>query len=241
MPVREPLSVAVIARDEQRNLARCLGSVAWAEEIVVVDGGSKDATAEIARRHGARVVFRPWTGFVAQKNFALDQVGQAWVLSLDADEWLSSESSEEVREVLSDPRADAYAFNRLNAFCGAFLQRTWSPDWQVRLFRRGCGRFEGGHVHESFVPRPGTRVARLERRMPHLAYRSLGEYVERMNRYTDLAARSLVERGTGVSAWRMILDPPAAFLKSFVLRGGMRDGTRGFLASAGSSFQVLLK
>ena len=237
---REPLSVAVITRDEERNLARCLASVAWAEEILVVDSGSTDATATIAARYGARFLVREWSGYVEQKNFALDQVHHAWVLSLDADEWLSAEAAEEIRQVLHRPRAEAYALSRLTSFSGAFVRHVWRPDWQVRLLLRERGRFAGGRVHESLRMTPGARIERLRHPLLHLGYRSIADYVRRMNRYTDLAAADLKERGR--LPWlRLLLSPPATFLKLYVWKRGFLDGVRGLTVSAGSAFYVLLK
>jgi glycosyltransferase involved in cell wall biosynthesis len=241
MKQRPSLSVVIITLDEEKNLERCLRSVSWAEEIVVVDAGSSDRTVEIARRHGARVIEQPWLGYAGQKNLGLERATRDWVLCLDADEWLTAEGAEEMRAALVRPRARAFAVNRLTAFSGAFLRRAWSPDWQVRLFRRECGRFGGGLVHESVVLAPSTEVERLRCRLPHLGYRSLAGYVERMNRYTDLAAETLDAERRPVPWVRMLVSPPATFLKLFVLKGGFLDGVRGLVVSAGSAYYVLLK
>lgn len=241
MSRREPLSVTVITLNEERELGRCLDSVTWAEEIVVVDSGSTDRTREIARACGARVVHRDWTSYLDQKNHAIDLARHRWILSLDADEWLTPEGAAEVRAVLANPRAAGYAFNRRSSFCGAFLERAWNPDWQLRLFDRACGRFAGGRVHESVAMRRGDRVLRLRQRLPHIAYRTVDEYVERINRYTGLAAETLAERGKRVSWIRLLFAPAATFLKILLLKGGLLDGTRGFVVAVGSAFYVVLK
>lgn len=235
------VSVAIIALDEERNLGRCLQSVAWAGEIVVVDGGSRDRTVEIARRYGARVVVEPWRGFAAQKNLALSLASSPWVLSLDADEWLGPDGAEAIAEAVSVPRADAYALNRLNAFSGGFASRALSPDWQVRLFRKDRGRFVGEWVHERLALDPGCRVARLPCRLYHLTCRSLADYVAKMNRYTDLSARGLLARGRRVGPAGLLFHAVAAFLKPYLLRGGFLDGTRGLLASATAGYAAALK
>ena len=241
MAEREALSVTVITLNEQENLPRCLESVAWADEVVVVDSGSTDRTREIAERFGARVHRRVWPGYVAQKNFAVDQASHRWVLSLDADEWLSESGADEIRTVLTTPKADGYAVNRRSAFAGAFLRGGWSPDWHLRLFRKDRGRFGGGHVHESVQMDEGCRVDRLTERLPHLAYRSISDYVQRLDRYTTLAAATLDESGRSVSWPRLLLSPPATFLKLFVLKRGYRDGVRGLLVAGGSAYYVLIK
>jgi glycosyltransferase involved in cell wall biosynthesis len=241
MSGREPLSVVVITRDEEKNLGRCLESVAWADEIVVVDSGSTDGTIAVARAHGAVVHSEAWRGFAAQKNLAIERARHAWILSLDADEWIDARGAEEIRAVLASPSADAFAFERLSSFCGAFLERTWRPDQHVRLFRKSHARFAGGHVHESVVPVPGARVARLRSPLYHLTYRSLHDYVVRLDRYTGLAARTLRESGQPFRLRRLVFSPPAAFLKSYVLKRGFLDGTRGFIVAAGSAFYAFLK
>jgi glycosyltransferase involved in cell wall biosynthesis len=241
MARRQPLSVAVITYNEQRNLERCLTSVAFAEEIVVVDAGSTDRTRELAAAHGARVFDRRWTGYVEQKNAALERTSHPWVLSLDADEWLTAEGADEVRRVLAAPEAEAYAFNRLTVLSGGFVRHAWSPDWQIRLFRKDRARCAGGRVHESVRLERGARVGRLRSPMLHLSYRSLADYVERMNRYTDLAAATLEGRGPVRTGLRLLASPPAAFLKHYVLRRGFLDGVRGLVVSWGAAFHVLLK
>lgn len=240
-PSREPLSVVVITLDEERDVERCLDSVAWADELVVVDAGSTDRTRELAACAGARVVEQAWLGYAEQKNFAVEQARHDWVLSLDADEWLTPEGSDELRRVLAAPTAEAYALNRRNAFCGAFLRGAWTPDWQVRLFRRDRGRFGGGAVHESVQLQPGCRVERLRERLQHEAYASIGEYLRKLDRYTALAAESLHARGARF-AWRKLLfSPPLTLLKVLLLKRAYRDGVRGWIIAAGSAFYVLLK
>lgn len=241
MSAREAVSATVITLNEQANLARCLRSVAWADEIVVVDSGSTDRTLEIAEEHGARVFRQDWPGYVAQKNFALDRAAHRWVLSLDADEWVTAAGAAEIRRVLAAPAADGYAVNRRSAFAGAFLRGGWSPDWQLRLFRRDRGRFAGGRVHEAVCMDAGSRVDRLRERLPHHAYRSISDYVLRLDRYTTLAAATLRDQGRRPSWSRLLLSPPAAFCKTFILKRGYRDGVRGLLVAAGSAYYVLVK
>lgn len=236
---RATLSVVVIARNEERNLGRCLDSVAWAEERIVVDGESTDGTREVAARRGARVIVQPWLGYRDQKNVAVDAATMDWVLSLDADEWLPEKTAEEVREKLRAAGADAYAFSRVSAVSGAFLHHTFGRDRQTRLFRRGTARFGGGEVHERLALPAGSRSEVLRGPLLHRTYRSFSEYAARMNRYSDLGARSMSARP--VSLLRLALSPPLAFLKMYVLRGGFLDGVRGLVVAAGQAHYVLLK
>lgn len=241
MAVREPLSVIVLTRNEEKNLARCLASVAWADEIVVVDSESTDATRQIAERARARVFVRPWPGFREQWSFALAQTTHLWVLVLAADEWLPEDTAHEIRTVLEAPLADGYVCFRVTAFSGAFVRRAWHPDRQLRLFRKDRGSFEGGLVHESVQLAEGCRVERLRGRLLHLTYRSIHEFLDRMNRYTDLAAATLDAKGERFSVAGLLIRPPAAFFKYYVLRRGALDGMRGLVASVGAGAYVFLK
>ena len=236
-----PFSVAIITLNEARNLSRCLASVAFADDVVVLDSGSTDRTREIGREHGARVFEEPWRGFAAQKNRAAELGRHLWVLSLDADEWLGEGAESEIRGILASPAAHAYAFDRVSSFSGGFVRRAWGHDRHLRLYRRDRARFEGAHVHESLRVDGGLPTGRVGAPLYHLSYRSVADYVDRMNRYTSLAARGLEERGTPFHASRVVFSPAAAFAKHYVLKGGWRDGMRGFVVSAGSAFYVLLK
>jgi len=236
-----PLSVAVVAFNEERNLARCLSSVAFAADVVVVDSGSTDRTREVAARYGARVVAAPWPGYVGQKNRAAAEATHLWVLSLDADEWLEAGAADEIRGVLERPAHAAYAFRRISAFSGAFLPRTWSPDRQVRLYRKDVARFEGGDVHESVRVDPPHTVGTLASPLLHLTHRSVHEQVERLNRYSALASKTAAASGRAFGVSRMLAGPPAAFLKMYLLKGGITEGVRGFIAAANHAHYVFLK
>ena len=236
-----PLSVAVVAFNEERNLGRCLASVGFADDLVVVDSGSTDRTREVASRHGARVVTAPWQGYVAQKNRAAAEARHLWVLSLDADEWLEPGAAEEIRAVLARPAHAAYAFRRISAFSGAFLPRTWSPDRQVRLYRKDVARFAGGDVHESVRVDPPHTVGALDAPMLHLTHRSVHEQVERLNRYSALASKTAAESGRAFRLSRMLAGPPAAFVKMYLLKGGITEGVRGLVAAANHAHYVFLK
>ena len=236
-----PVSVAVITLDEERNLGRCLASVRWADEIVVVDSGSKDKTAEVARRHGARVVSHPWAGYTEQKNKAAAEARHPWVLSLDADEWLAEGAEAEIGATLSGPRHSAYAFLRVSAFSGGFLPRTWSGDRPVRLYHKERARFEGRHVHESVTVDPGATIGRLATPLYHLTHRSVRDQVERFNRYSDLAARRAHEQGKRFSLARMLVGPAAAFVKMYVVKRGALEGVRGLVAAVDHAHYVFLK
>ncbi len=235
------LSVTVITRDEAADLEACLASVAWADELVVVDAESTDRTVEIASKFTPRVFVRPWPGFGAQKNFALAQATRPWVLSLDADERVTPELRHAIERVLAaDGPLDGYHVQRKNLFAGRWLRHGgWFPDYQLRLFRRAAGRFPEVRVHESV--RVAGRVGRLRAPLVHESYRDVADFVERADRYSTLAARDLVERGVRVSAAGLLLRPAARFLSMYLLRAGFLDGGDGLLLGLLYAYYVFLR
>jgi glycosyltransferase involved in cell wall biosynthesis len=240
--VRGPrLSVAVITLNEAHHLRRCLESVAWADELVVVDAESHDKTVQVAREFTDRVVVRPWAGFAAQKNFALDQSAGEWVLSLDADEEAAPDLRPEIKAIVTDARAhDGYAVRRQNVFLDRWIRHGGLyPDWQVRLFRRGRGRFEERAVHES-VTVTGP-VGRLSGHLVHRSYEGVSDFVERANRYSSLAAEQLIREGRRVRAGELLVRPLARFLSMYLLQGGFLDGRRGLLLAALYAYYVFMR
>ena len=239
--MRNRLSVAVIALNEEERLRACLESVAWADEIVVVDAGSSDKTAEIAREFTDRVLFHPWEGYAAQKNYALAQSRHPWLLSLDADELVSPALRAEIEEVLErDGPADGYQIPRQNIFLGRAVRHgTLYPDYQLRLFRRGLGAFVPTSVHESV--RVEGRTARLAAPLIHESYRSLDEFVTRANRYSTLAARELGAQGRGGGWTDLLLRPAWRFFSMYILHRGFLDGWRGLLLAILYAYYVFLR
>jgi glycosyltransferase involved in cell wall biosynthesis len=238
---RASLAVVVITLDEEERLRRCLESAAWADEIVVVDAGSGDKTIQVAREFTDRVVVRPWPGFAAQKNFALDQASADWVLSLDADEEVSPELRAEIEAVLAAAGpADGYAVPRRNVFLGQWIRHGGLyPDWQVRLFRRGRGRFVAREVHESV--RVDGRRSRLRGHLVHRSYRDVADFIDRANRYSTLAADEQAAGGRRVTVADLALRPLGRFLSMYVLRRGFLDGRAGLLLAGLYAYYVFIR
>jgi len=223
-----PLSVAIITRNAAALLERCLASVAFAEEVVVVDSGSTDGTVELAARHGARVVRKEWLGFGAQKQFAVDAASHEWVLCVDADEWLSPELSEDIVAELKAPRGFVYAIPRRNRFLGRWLRHGEGyPDWNVRLFHREHARWGGETVHERIVTR--SPVLRLRGDLLHDSAETLEKYLDKQNRYTSLQAESLRAAGRRANALQLVVSPLLRFIKFYLLRLGFLDGVPGLV------------
>jgi glycosyltransferase involved in cell wall biosynthesis len=225
---RAPLSVVLITRNAANVLEPCLESIAFADEIVVVDSASNDRTADIARRHRARLVQKEWLGFGRQKQFAVEQAANDWVLCLDADERVSSELAASIHAALAAPVSPVYRMARRNRFLGRWLGHGEGyPDWSPRLFNRMNARWSDDLVHEKvlFAVTPGT----LEGDLMHDSSDDLAGYLDRQNRYTTLAARQAFERGTSVNVAHLLLSPVVRFLKFYVLRLGFLDGVPGLL------------
>jgi glycosyltransferase involved in cell wall biosynthesis len=235
------LSVVVVTRDEEARIRTCLESVAWADELIVIDAESQDKTASIARELTDHVVIRPWPGYAAQKNFGLAQARGAWILSLDADETVSAALRADIEAVVARAGPhDGYEVPRRNIFRGRWVRHGGLyPDWQLRLFRRGRGRFGERAVHES-VRVDGT-VGRLAGHLEHHSYRDVADFLERANRYSTLAAEDWLAAGRRVHAWELVLRPLGRFLGMYVLRLGVLDGWRGFLLAALYAYYVLIR
>ncbi len=224
-----PISATIITLNEAANVARAIRSLSCADEILVVDSGSTDRTREIAVGLGARVIVHTWEGFAAQKNFAVDQARFDWVLSLDADEELDGEAQASIqRWKTSEPSASGCRFARRAQYLGRWILHSgWYPDTKVRLFDRRKGRWEGSYVHEEV--KVSGPVETLPGEILHYTCDSLAQHRERIEFYTDLAAREMLEGGERVGWLARLLVPPWTFLQSYFLRLGILDGTRGFL------------
>jgi glycosyltransferase involved in cell wall biosynthesis len=235
------LSVTIITLNEADHIGAAIESAAWADEIIVVDSGSSDDTVAIARAKGARVDMRAWTGYVDQKNFAAGQARHDWILSLDADERVTPELASEIRQVLaSDPPFGGYRVPRITHHLGRWIRTTdFYPDFQTRLYdrRRGCWR--GRHVHESVSINGAVGV--LQSDLQHYSYRDLSDHLDRINQYSSLAARQMYETGRRTGPLDLLMHPPAAFLRNYVLRRGILDGTAGLTLSLVNSYAVFLK
>jgi glycosyltransferase involved in cell wall biosynthesis len=235
------LTVTVITRDEASDIAAALESVAFADEIVVVDSGSRDDTVAIARRYTDRVLMRDWTGYVDQKNYAASLASHDWILSLDADERVTPPLGAEIAALLrGDPGASAFRIPRVTWHLGRWVRSTdWYPDYQTRLYDRRAAQWTGRYVHEAVTVRGAT--GRLRGELQHFAYRDIADHLETMDRYTTLAARQMHEAGRRAGAFDLAVHPPLAFLRNYVARGGVRDGLAGFVISAMNSYYVFLK
>jgi len=226
------ISATIVACNEANNLERALRSLACADEIVLVDSGSTDETPAIAASLGARVINQPWQGYAAQKNFATAQAQHDWILSLDADEELDAEALAAIRSWKgSQPAADGYRFARRARYLGRWILHSgWYPDYKVRLFNRRKAEWGGKHVHESVVV--NGHVETMPGEILHYTCDTLGEHLERIELYTDLAAQEMLERGEAVNFLKRWFDPLWVFFYTYFFRLGVLDGHQGFLIAS---------
>jgi len=236
------ISAVIITLNEERRLPRALESLSVADEVLVVDCGSADQTVEIAEAAGARVVSHPWEGFTRQKNYAAAQARYPWILSLDADEALSPQLATELRKLKQEGADDAagYRFPRLARFQGRWIRHSgWYPDRKLRLYDRRRGCWAGDYVHER-VEVDGP-VRDLSGDLYHFTGDSFEQQLQRMDRYTALAAQEAFERGGRWILAGMLAGPPWKFLETYFLRQGVRDGFPGFVIAVLAGLYVFLK
>ena len=224
------LSVIIITKNEAANIEACLDSVAFAQQIVVLDSGSTDATTQIARSKGAEVhCVDDWPGFGAQKNRALSLATADWVLSLDADERVSDELAAEIQNIVSNSDSTAYEIPRLTQFCGRWIHHCgWTPDHVLRLFRRGTARFSDDLVHERVLLEPDVKMGRLKVPLLHFSYPTPTHYWRKLEQYSQAWAQQRFATGQRASMLRAALAGLVAFVRSYFLRLGFLDGSMGF-------------
>lgn len=240
------ISATIITFNEAENIRAACESVAWADEILVVDSRSADRTREIAAVCGARVVERDWPGFAAQKQFAAESASHDWVFSLDADERVSEElraSVEALRARGGVCDADGYRVARRSFYMGRWIKGGgWYPDYQLRLYDRRRGRWEGAHVHESVKMSAGARAGTLGGDLLHFSVRDAAHHHRMIGeRYAPLAARQMFEAGRRTSPLRIAAAGPAAYTRSLILKGGFRDGLAGLAIARFAAHHAFLK
>ncbi len=228
------LSVIIIAKNEAHAIGKCLESVSWADEIVVVDSGSTDGTVEICENQGAKVVMTDWPGFGPQKNRALDLATSDWVLSLDADEYVSEELAREIRDAVSASGAVAYSIPRSSSYCGKYMRHSgWWPDRVTRLFRRGRARFSDDLVHERLIVEGHT--GKLSNPLMHEAFTDLSEVLQKMDSYSSAGAVRMAGKGKQSSLGAAVLKGMWAFFRTYILQAGFLDGREGFMLAVSNA------
>lgn len=233
--MKSTVSVIIIAKNEEHDIRDCLNSVAWADEVIVLDSGSTDNTVAIAQEFTRHVYTSgDWQGFGVQKNRALAYASCDWVLSLDADERVSNELRMEIQNTIQSTSAPVYKIPRLSSYCGKFIRHSgWWPDYVARLFKRGCASFSHDLVHERLVFE--GNAAQLTSPILHVTYKDLDEVIKKINQYSSLGARNSHLQGKRGSLLSAILHSSWAFIRTYILRAGFLDGTEGFMLAVSNA------
>lgn len=240
-----PVSVVTVAKDEERNISDALESVKDFEDIVVVDAFSTDSTVEICKRYHVRIFQQEWQGYARQKQRAIDYANKQWVLLLDADERVSPELKQEISVIVSNQNPNhGFYIPRKNFFLGKWIKHSgWWPDYTIRLFRKDSAYIEEREVHEKVVVKGQTGY--LKNPLEHYTYRSISEYIKKMDNYSTLAAREILSKNPQPSMTslflRMTIRPIFTFFRIFILKQGFRDGIHGFILAMLYSFYTFLK
>ncbi|MCD4693484.1 MAG: glycosyltransferase family 2 protein [Calditrichales bacterium] len=234
------LSVVIITQNEEKNIERCLKSVQWADEIVIIDSGSTDATLEICRRFNCKIIQTEWLGFGLTKRLAVDSATHDWILSLDADEEVTKELKEKTIEILKDPKFDGYSIKRKSFYLGKMIKHCgWNNDYPMRLFNRMKGNFNDKEVHEKVVV--NGKKTTIEEYFLHYTYPTIGSHINKMHKYALLGAKELKKKNKKATIIGAIFRSWMKFLKMYFLRRGFLDGKIGFILSCNSAFGVYLK
>ncbi len=236
------LSAVIITFNEEHNIARCLESLKEvADEIIVVDSFSTDNTEQICNKYSVRFVTRKWMGYSAQKNYANSLAQHEYILSIDADEELSNELIQSILEIKRKPHAHVYYFSRLTNYCGQWIRYCgWYPDKKCRIWENGVAEWQGD-VHEILVLEPKCSIAQLSGDLCHYTSYSIDQYLERVNRYTDLMAKDALKKGKTSSVLDVVFNPVIKFFKSYFLQLGFMDGYYGFIVCYTSAYATFYK
>lgn len=237
------ISAVIITYNEERNIQRCLDSlVGVVDEIVVVDSFSKDNTAEICKKAGAKFIQNPFKGHIEQKNFAITQASYPHILSLDADEALTKELATSIGIVKQNFTADAYQLNRLTNYCGKWIKHCgWYPDKKLRLWDSRKGAWGGVNPHDKYIMQEGSKIDNLKGDLLHYSFYSIQQHVGQVNYFSEIAANALFEKGKKVSVFYIMISPIAKFLRDYVWKRGFMDGYYGLVISVISSYAKFLK
>lgn len=240
------ITATIITFNEEENILAAINSASWADEVLIVDSNSTDSTCDLARRSGARVLTNAWPGFAEQKDFAMDHAVNEWVLSLDADERVSEElraSIGSLKQLPESKLADGYLVARRTYYQGRWIRGGgWYPDYQLRLVRKSLGHWKKRHIHESFQMESSARIETLSGDLLHFTVKDASHHHRMIGeRYAPLAARQMFEEGKRTTSLKLAFAGPSAFVRTFILKGGFRDGLAGLSIANFAAHHAFLK
>jgi len=238
--MRNKLTVTIITSNEESNIERCLKSLSWVDEIVVIDSYSEDKTVDICKKYNCRVIQVPWQGFGITKKNAVDAASNDWILSIDADEELSESLKQKIENILVSPMHQGYLLKRKSFYMGKEIKHCgWGNDYPLRMFNRKSGNFNNKEVHESVVIE-GEKI-KIHEPLFHYTYPSINTHIAKMNRYSDLLAEDLVKKGKHYSIFSSVFFGAVKFINMYFLKLGILDGKIGFILCFNSAIGVYLK
>lgn len=241
-PIENRISACIICHNEEQNIKRCLETLKWVQDIIVVDSMSTDRTVEIAEAYTDRIFQRAWPGYAAQKNFALRKAKNDWVLSLDADEAVSKALCDEIlSEIAGSEALDGYRIPRRSFYQGRWINHSgYYPDRQLRLFRREKGRWVGGRVHERMAVE--GRVGDLKQDLLHYPYGGrLSGQLKTVNSFSTLLAKDMYDRGKRFHLALLFSRPLFKFLEVYVLKRGFMDGLPGLIIAVSDAYAMFVR
>jgi len=235
------ISAVVITKNEEKNISRCLESIKWIDEIILIDSQSDDQTVAIAQKYNARIFSPDWKGYGNAKREGVNYASHDWILSVDADEVVYEELKREIQAVLKNNSSfSGYYLPRKTQFLGRWIMHCgWYPNYILRLFRKSMGNFDDAYVHEKVVLEGNT--ARLKNELLHYSYPDLESYFKKFNRYTTMGAEEAFQQGIKAGWFKIVIKPVISFFIHYIIKQGFRDGIEGFLVSSLSSLAVMVK
>ncbi len=237
------ISVVIITFNEEKNIERCIQSVQGiADDIVVLDSFSTDSTRKLAEKAGARVFEHAFDGHIEQKNRAITYAKYPFVLSLDADEALSPELSEAIKQVKETPHADGYTFNRLTNYCGSWIKHgNWYPDIKLRLWDSSKGAWGGINPHDKFIMTEGSKIEHIKGDLLHYSFYTFEQHLTQIHKFTDISSKAAIDKGKRSTLINLALNPFAKFIGGYIVKKGFLDGKAGFKIAWYSAYATYLK
>ena len=237
------LSVVIITFNEEKNIARCLGSIEnIADDIVVVDSFSQDRTEQICSQFNVRFIKHKFEGHIEQKNWAIQQAKYPHVLSLDADEALNEQLKSHVKRIKENWAADGYTMNRLTNYCGQWIKHSgWYPDKKLRLWDTRLGDWGGTNPHDKVIMKKGTRITHLNHDILHYSFYTVEQHLQQIDFFTNISAKAAFDRGEKSSNFKIVYKSAFKFFRDYILKLGFLDGYYGFIICKNSAFAKKMK
>lgn len=234
------ISATIITKNEEKNIERCLKSISWVDEIIVIDSGSTDKTLEICKKYNCNIIETEWLGFGRTKKFAVNSASNNWIFSIDADEEVTDELENRIKKILENPTKNGYKIKRKSFYLGKMINYCgWSSDYPLRLFNRKHGNFNEKEIHES-VNVEG-KVEKIEKPLLHYTYPTISSHIKKINRYSDIQAMVLKKRAKKYPLFLVLFFGLNKFIKMYILHFGFLDGKEGFILCSNSAYGIYLK